>query len=45
MATAAHALMPLPELSRAVADWVEQARKLTQARAEYWCEGTEAESR
>src|SRR6266853_1862909 len=45
MATAAHALTPLPQLSRDVADWVNSVRELTQPRAVHWCEGTDAEAR
>ncbi len=45
MATAAHMLTPLPQLSRAVADWVESVRELTQPRAIHWCDGSEAEAR
>src|SRR5260370_6422961 len=45
MATAAHALTPLPPLSRDVADWVNSVRELTQPRAVHWCEGTDAEAR
>ena len=45
MATAAHALTPLAQLSRAVADWVNSVRELTQPRAVHWCESTEAEAR
>jgi phosphoenolpyruvate carboxykinase (GTP) len=45
MATAPHMLTPLPQLSRAVADWVSAVRELTTARAVHWCEGTEAEAR
>jgi len=45
MATAAHTLSPLPELSRTVADWVDSVRELTQPRAVYWCEGSETEAR
>src|SRR5256885_14398951 len=45
MATAAHALTPLAQLSRAVADWVNSVCELTQPRAVHWCEGTEAEAR
>src|SRR5580692_2776860 len=42
MATAAHTITPLPQLSRAVADWVNSVRELTQPRNVYWCEGSEA---
>jgi phosphoenolpyruvate carboxykinase (GTP) len=45
MATAAHMLTPLPQLSREVADWVESVRELTQPRAVHWCDGSEAEAR
>jgi phosphoenolpyruvate carboxykinase (GTP) len=45
MATAAHMLTPLPELSRAVSDWVSSVCELTQPRAVYWCEGTDSEAR
>ncbi|HEY2808271.1 MAG TPA: phosphoenolpyruvate carboxykinase (GTP) [Steroidobacteraceae bacterium] len=45
MATAAHALLSLPELSAPVADWVNSVRELTQPDAVHWCEGGEAEMR
>ncbi len=45
MATPAHSMTALPELSRAVSDWVEAVRELTQPRAIHWCEGSEAEAR
>jgi phosphoenolpyruvate carboxykinase (GTP) len=45
MATAAHLLTPLSQLSPAVADWVESVRELTQPRGIHWCEGSEAEER
>ena len=45
MATAAHTLRPLPELSPAVSEWVSSVRELTQPRAVHWCEGSEAEAR
>src|SRR5205823_12249611 len=45
MATAAHALTPLPQLSREVAEWVDSVRELTQPRAVHWCEGVDAEAR
>jgi phosphoenolpyruvate carboxykinase (GTP) len=38
-------LIPLSQLSPQVSEWVEQVRALTQPRAVYWCEGTEAEQR
>jgi phosphoenolpyruvate carboxykinase (GTP) len=45
MATAAHTLRPLPQLSPAVSEWVNSVRELTQPRAVHWCEGTDAEAR
>jgi len=45
MAAPAHALTALPHLSRAVADWVNSVRELTQPRDIHWCEGSEAEAR
>ena len=45
MATAANMLVPLPQLSPAVAKWVESVRELTKARAVHWCDGSEAEQR
>src|SRR6202008_4173548 len=45
MAAPAHKMTALPELSRAVAEWVESVRELTQARAVHWIEGSEAEAR
>ena len=45
MATAANMLTPLPQLSLAVAKWVESVRELTQPRAIHWCDGSEAEAR
>jgi phosphoenolpyruvate carboxykinase (GTP) len=45
MATPAHSMTALPQLSRAVADWVSTVRELTQPRAIHWCEGTESEAR
>ena len=38
-------MTPLSAVSRAVADWVEGVRELTQPRSIYWCEGDEAEAR
>jgi len=45
MATAPHEFTALPRLSRAVADWVESVRELTQPDAVHWCEGSAAEMR
>ena len=45
MATAAHLLTPLSQLSPGVADWVDSVRELTQPRAIHWCDGSEAEQR
>jgi phosphoenolpyruvate carboxykinase (GTP) len=45
MATAPETLIPLPRLSRAVADWVGSVCELTQPRAVHWCEGSDAEAR
>ncbi len=45
MATAAHALLSLEDLSAPVADWVKSVRELTQPDAVHWCEGGEAEMR
>jgi phosphoenolpyruvate carboxykinase (GTP) len=45
MATAAHTMRPLPQLSPAVSEWVNSVRELTQPSAIHWCEGTEAEAR
>jgi phosphoenolpyruvate carboxykinase (GTP) len=45
MAAPAHKMTPMPQLSRAVADWVDSVRELTQPRAIYWVEGTDAEAR
>jgi phosphoenolpyruvate carboxykinase (GTP) len=38
-------LTPLPQLSPAVASWVESVRELTQPRAVYWCDGSETETK
>ncbi len=45
MATAPHEFTALPQLSRAVAEWVESVRQLTQPAAVHWCEGSPAEVR
>ena len=44
MASAAHTLRPLPQLSPAVSEWVSSVRELTQPRAVYWCEGSDGEA-
>lgn len=45
MATAAHLISTLPELSPGVASWVNSVRELTQPRSVHWCDGSEAEIR
>jgi len=45
MAAPAHQMTPMPQLSRAVAEWVSSVRELTQPRAVHWVEGTDAEAR
>jgi phosphoenolpyruvate carboxykinase (GTP) len=45
MAAPAHKMTALPQLSRAVADWVDSVRELTQPRAVHWIEGSDAEAR
>jgi phosphoenolpyruvate carboxykinase (GTP) len=45
MAAPAHKMTALSQMSRAVADWVNEVRELTQPRAIHWCEGSEAEAR
>ena len=45
MATAAHMLTPLDQLSPEVTKWVESVRGLTLPRAIHWCDGSEAEAR
>jgi phosphoenolpyruvate carboxykinase (GTP) len=45
MAAPAHQMTALPQLSRAVTDWVNSVRELTQPRAIHWVEGTDAEAR
>jgi phosphoenolpyruvate carboxykinase (GTP) len=45
MAAPAHQMTALPLLSRAVADWVNSVRELTQPRAIHWVEGSDAEAR
>ncbi|HKZ74678.1 MAG TPA: phosphoenolpyruvate carboxykinase (GTP) [Steroidobacteraceae bacterium] len=45
MATAPEILTPLPQLSRAVADWVDEVRELTEPSAVLWCDGSDAQAR
>ncbi len=45
MATAAHLMTALPQLSPEVASWVSSVRELTQPRAVHWCDGSDAEAR
>jgi phosphoenolpyruvate carboxykinase (GTP) len=45
MATAAHLITPLAQLSAGVAEWVNSVRELTQPQAVYWCDGSDAEIR
>jgi phosphoenolpyruvate carboxykinase (GTP) len=45
MAAPAHTMTALPQLSRAVADWVNSVRELAQPRDIHWCEGSDAEAR
>jgi phosphoenolpyruvate carboxykinase (GTP) len=45
MATAAHLITSLPQLSPDVANWVNSVRELTQPRAVHWCDGSDAEIR
>jgi phosphoenolpyruvate carboxykinase (GTP) len=43
MATAPASFSALPDLSRAVTDWVHTIRELTQPDHVHWCEGSDAE--
>jgi phosphoenolpyruvate carboxykinase (GTP) len=45
MATAAHLMTSLPQMSADVASWVNSVRELTQPRAIHWCDGSDAEIR
>ena len=45
MATAAHLISSLSQLSPDVAKWVDSVRELTQPRAIHWCDGSDAEIR
>ena len=43
MATASPLPMPMSQLSRAVSEWVDSVRELTQPSEVHWCEGTRSE--
>ena len=43
MATAPHTLVPLPDVSKNVAEWVASVAALTQPERIYWCDGSPAE--
>ena len=43
MSIAPQKLLPLAQLSRPVADWVEQVRQLTEPAQIHWCDGSDAE--
>jgi phosphoenolpyruvate carboxykinase (GTP) len=43
MATASPLPLPMSQLSRAVSEWVDSVRELTQPREVHWCEGTRGE--
>jgi phosphoenolpyruvate carboxykinase (GTP) len=45
MATAAHLVSSLAQLSPDVANWVSSVRELTQPRSVHWCDGSDAEIR
>ncbi len=45
MATAPASFSTLPDLSRAVAEWVNSVRELTQPDHVHWCDGSDAEIR
>ncbi len=45
MATAAHSLASLPDISKNVARWVADVRELTQPERVQWCDGSAAEFR
>jgi phosphoenolpyruvate carboxykinase (GTP) len=45
MATAPASFSTLPDLSRAVAEWVNSVRELTQPDHVHWCDGSDAEVR
>ena len=43
MATASPLPLPMSQLSRAVSEWVDSVRELTQPSEVHWCEGTRSE--
>ena len=43
MSIAPQKLLPLAQLSRPVAEWVEQVRQLTEPAQIHWCDGSDAE--
>ena len=45
MATAPQTFLPLAQISRPVAEWVESIQALTRPQAVHWCEGSDAEYR
>jgi phosphoenolpyruvate carboxykinase (GTP) len=45
MATAPKAQLPLADISRAVTDWIQSVRDLTQPDQVHWCEGSDTEYR
>jgi phosphoenolpyruvate carboxykinase (GTP) len=45
MATAPQTFLPLPQISKPVADWVESVRGLTEPQSVHWCEGSDVEYR
>ncbi|MCC6171155.1 MAG: phosphoenolpyruvate carboxykinase (GTP), partial [Gammaproteobacteria bacterium] len=45
MATAPQTFLPLVQISRPVAEWVESIQALTRPQAVHWCEGSDAEYR
>ena len=43
MSTATPLPMPMPQLSRAVTEWVDSVRQLTEPADVHWCDGSAAE--